>query len=138
MFGFLNFLDASLYLTDIVLQITKSTTEPASLTSDQVDMSLVYFFEFLKLMRLMRVSKQTTVRTNRNLARLAKVAQRRVMLGTQFLLALGNLTFLLLHKLHNICKESAGDKLISSQATSAMWALRSSLFNPFAQAITAG
>ena len=44
----LNFLDGSLDLTDIVLEISKPSTETRSFSSDQVNMLLVDFFQFFK------------------------------------------------------------------------------------------
>ena len=85
--GFLNFLDASLNFADVVFQVSKSAAQPAGLTSDQVNMALVYFLKLFELMALVRVAKEATVGADRYLASLAEVVKSSIMLRTQLLLA---------------------------------------------------
>ena len=61
LFRLLNFLDRSLYLTDIVFEVTKPATQTTSFSTDQVNMLLVNFLKLLERMLLMLFSKKTTV-----------------------------------------------------------------------------
>ena len=76
----LNFLNRSLHLTDVVLEVAKPSTQAASLSTNQINMLLVDLFELLKLMMLVLITKETTVRADWDLACFAVIAQSCVML----------------------------------------------------------
>lgn len=57
----LNFLYSALHLTDIVLEVPKSSAEPTRLATYQIYVFLVNLFQLLELMPFVTVSKESTI-----------------------------------------------------------------------------
>lgn len=134
---FLHFLDRASHFTDVVFQIAEPATEATRFTPDQFHVLLVHFFELLKRMLLVLIAEQSAVRANWNLASLAVVAQCSVVLGAKLLSPLLSLDLLLLHHLHHVGEEAAGDELVRAEAGSAVRALRPRLLDPLLQTVVA-
>ena len=133
--GLLDLLNTAADLTQIIFQISESSTETTGLASDQVHVPLVNLLQLFKRVTLVLVTKQSTVTANGNLACLAEVTQSSVMLRTELLSLLLILACLSLHHLLNVREKPAWYELVRAQVGSAVWALGSCLFNPFAETV---